>query len=135
MYKNILVPVSFDSDRDSAGALEIAGAILADGGQITLIHVMEQIPSYAISYIPQDYMDESRKAIEKELAEMAATVSGGRSVVIKGHSGRSILDYAETHDTDCIVIASHRPGMQDIFLGSTAAQVVRHAKCAVHVIR
>lgn len=135
MYKNILVPVSFDSDRDSAGALEIAGAILVDGGKITLIHVMEQIPSYAISYIPQDYMDESRQAIEKELAEMAATVSGGRSVVIKGHSGRSILDYAETHDTDCIVIASHRPGMQDIFLGSTAAQVVRHAKCAVHVIR
>jgi len=25
--------------------------------------------------------------------------------------------------------------MQDLLLGSTAAQVVRHAKCAVHVVR
>lgn len=135
MYSNILVPVSLDDDRDSAGALAIAQAILADGGQITLIHVMEQIPPYAISYIPQEYMDETRRAIDKELAAMATSVPGGKAVVISGHSGRSILDYADKHGTDCIVIASHRPGMQDIFLGSTAAQVVRHAKCAVHVIR
>ncbi len=135
MYSKILVPISFDSDRDSAGALEIAEAILADGGQITLIHVMEQIPSYALSYIPQNQLIESHRAIEAELAEMAASVSSGKAVVIKGHSGRSILAYADTDGTDCIVIASHRPGMQDIFLGSTAAQVVRHAKCAVHVIR
>ena len=27
------------------------------------------------------------------------------------------------------------PGFEDIFLGSTADWVVRHAKCAVHVIR
>lgn len=135
MYNNILVPISLGGDRDSAGALAIAQAILADGGQITLIHVMEQIPSYAASYISQEYMDESREAIEKELTAMAASVPGGKAVVISGHSGRSILDYADKHGTDCIVIASHRPGMQDIFLGSTAAQVVRHAKCAVHVIR
>lgn len=135
MYSNILVPISFDSDRDSAGALEIAEAILADGGKITLIHVMEQIPSYAVSYVPQDYLTESHRAIEAELAEMATSVSGGKAVVIKGHSGRSILDYADTNGTDCIVIASHRPAMQDIFLGSTATQIVRHAKCAVHVIR
>jgi nucleotide-binding universal stress UspA family protein len=56
-------------------------------------------------------------------------------VVIEGHSGRSILDHAAENDVDCIIIASHRPGMQDYFLGSTAAQVVRHATCAVHVVR
>jgi nucleotide-binding universal stress UspA family protein len=33
------------------------------------------------------------------------------------------------------VIASHRPGMADLLIGSTAAQVVRHAPCAVHVLR
>jgi nucleotide-binding universal stress UspA family protein len=135
MYNNILVPVSFEKDRDAAGALEIAEAIMADGGQITLIHVMEQIPSYAISYISEEYMAESRRAIEAELTEMAAPLTSAKAVVIEGHSGRSILDYADSDGTDCIVIASHRPGMQDLFLGSTATQVVRHAKCAVHVIR
>jgi universal stress protein F len=33
------------------------------------------------------------------------------------------------------VIASHRPGIQDYFLGSTASRVVRHANCTVHVMR
>ena len=36
---------------------------------------------------------------------------------------------------DLLIIASHRPGLQDYFLGSTAAHVVRHAACSVHVIR
>ena len=36
---------------------------------------------------------------------------------------------------DLIIVASHRPGLQDYFLGSTAAKVVRHAKCSVLVIR
>lgn len=135
MYSNILVPISFDEDRDAVGALEIAGAIAAEGAKITLIHVMEQIPAYAISYMSADYMAQSRRAIEEELAQMAEGVPGATGLVIDGHSGRAILDYAEQDKTDCIIIASHRPGMQDLFLGSTASQVVRHATCAVHVIR
>ncbi|WP_319824368.1 universal stress protein [Thalassovita sp.] len=135
MYQNILVPVSFDSDRDSAGAIEIAQALSAKGGKITLIHVMEHIPGYAISYMPTDYIAESRMAIEKELAMMGDALPNAEAVVIEGHSGRTILDWAEDNKIDCIVIASHRPGMQDLLLGSTASQVVRHAKCAVHVLR
>ena len=135
MYSNILVPISFDEDRDALGALEIAGAIAAEGAKITLIHVMEQIPAYAISYMSADYMAQSRRAIEEELGQMAEGLPGATGLVIDGHSGRAILDYAERDKTDCIIIASHRPGMQDLFLGSTASQVVRHATCAVHVIR
>ena len=55
--------------------------------------------------------------------------------VVEGHAGRSIVDYAEKNGVDLIVIASHRPGLQDFFLGSTAARVVRHAQCCVHVLR
>ena len=135
MYKNILVPVSFDEDRDAAGAVAVARLLAEDDGRITLIHVMEQIPAYAISYMPTEYLVESREAIEAEMAEMAATLPRAQGVVVTGHSGRTILDWAEENGVDCIVIASHRPGMQDLLLGSTAHQVVRHAKCAVHVVR
>ena len=39
-------------------------------------------------------------------------------------------------NTDLISkIASHQPGLQDYFLGSTAAKVVRHATCSVLVMR
>ncbi|MEZ5676423.1 Nucleotide-binding universal stress protein, UspA family [Thalassovita litoralis] len=135
MYNKILVPVSFDSDRNSAGAIQIAQALSADGAQITLMHVMEHIPGYAISYMPTDYLAESRGAIEQELANMGRDLPNAQAVVIEGHSGRTIVDWAEENGVECIVIASHRPGMQDLLLGSTAAQVVRHAKCAVHVLR
>lgn len=135
MYKHLLVPISFDEDRDAAGAVEAARLLSAEGGRITLLHVMEQIPSYAISYMPQEYLQESRSAIEAELARMAAGLPDASGLVVDGHSGRTILDWAGENDVDCIVIASHRPGMQDLLLGSTASQVVRHAACSVHVLR
>ena len=135
MYKNILVPVSFDQDRDAAGAMDIAAALRAEEGKITLLHVIEHIPGYAASYIPPKFMAERKATIEAELDEMAGGLAHASGVVVSGHAGRTVLDYAAEHAVDCIVIASHRPGMQDLLLGSTAAKVVRHAGCAVHVLR
>lgn len=135
MYNNILVPVSFDEERDATGALDVAKTLAGKGAKITIIHVMEKIPGYAISYMPPEYISGSRAAIQTELASIVKGIDNAEGVVIEGHSGRSILDFADNSGIDCIVIASHRPGMQDYFLGSTAAQVVRHAQCAVHVVR
>ncbi|MGI3211209.1 universal stress protein [Roseovarius tibetensis] len=135
MYNHVLVPVSFDNDRDSAGALAVAQRLVSDDGRISLLHVIEDVPNYAISYMPEGFREQARKAVETELAEIAAALPNASSHVIEGHSGRTILDWTEKHTPDCIVIASHRPGMQDMLLGSTAAKVVRHANCAVHVIR
>ena len=135
MYDHILVPISFEEDRDAAGAIEVARCLADEKGRITLLHVMEEIPSYAISYVPMDYLQESRKAIATKLAQMAEKLPNAQGVVVEGHSGRTILDWASENDVDCIVIASHRPGMQDLLLGSTATQVVRHATCSVHVVR
>ena len=135
MYSNILVPISFDEDRDATGAIKVARTLADAGATITLIHVMEQLPTYAITYMPTDYITESRNAIQTELQAMAEDVPGGKALLVEGHSGRTILDWADKHGVDCIVIASHRPGMQDLLLGSTATTVVRHARCAVHVLR
>ena len=136
MYRNILVPVAFDDDDSKVkAALDAARALAGEGATITLLHVIESVPSYAIAYMPADFVAETRKAIESELQGLAESVPGGKAVIVDGHSGRTILDYAQDHENDLIVIASHRPGMQDLLIGSTAAQVVRHAKCAVHVLR
>ncbi|ANP35521.1 MULTISPECIES: universal stress protein [Rhodobacterales] len=135
MYHNILVPISFDPDRDVSAPLKLARLLATPEAKITLLHVVEQIPSYAITYMPADYMAEARAALESELSALADTLPNAKGLVIEGHSGRSILDWAEQNNPDLIIIASHRPGMQDLLLGSTAAQVVRHAGCAVHVVR
>ncbi len=135
MYHNILVPIAFDSERDTSGPLKLAGLLSSPGAKVTLLHVMEHVPGYAVSYMPRDYLKEARIAVETQLNEMAADLPNAQSQVIEGHSGRSILDWAETNRPDLIIVASHRPGMQDLLLGSTATQVVRHAPCAVHVVR
>ncbi len=135
MYKNILVPIAFDDDAKVTAALDVARQLADEKTQITLLHVMEHIPGYAITYVPQEYLTESRGAVQSELDDLASKLNHATGVVIEGHSGRSIADFSDTNDIDCIVVASHRPGMQDLLLGSTAAYVVRHAKCAVHVVR
>ena len=135
MYHNILVPISFDAERDISGPLKLAAILSTPDAQVTLLHVVEHIPSYAISYMPADYLAETRTALQTELEQMADTLPNAQAQVIEGHSGRSILDWAEQNKPDLIIIASHRPGMQDLLLGSTASQVVRHAACAVHVVR
>jgi len=135
MYKNILVPISFDDDCDAAGAQEIARVLAGKNAQITLLHVMEQIPAYAVSRMPVGYVQEARIAIDDELEKMKAGKADVSAAIIEGHSGRSILDWADKNQVDCIVIASHRPGASDLILGSTAARVVRHANCSVHVVR
>ncbi|KUF12563.1 universal stress protein [Pseudoponticoccus marisrubri] len=137
MYQNILVPVAFDenSDTKARAAMSVAETLAGTGARITLLHVIEQVPGYVSSYLPGDYIAKARNAIETHLQDLAAQLPGSVALVVDGHSGRTILDWAADNSVDLIVIASHRPGMQDLLLGSTAAQVVRHAPCAVHVLR
>lgn len=135
MYSHILIPVAFDGEHPSKPAEEIARTLSAPGAQITFLHVMEEIPAYAISYIPEAYDAETRKAIQADLDEKAKGVANGQGVLIEGHAGHSIVDWAGQHEVDLIIIASHRPGLTDYLLGSTASRVVRHAPCAVHVLR
>ncbi|WP_170601214.1 universal stress protein [Ruegeria arenilitoris] len=135
MYHNILVPISFDTERDTSGPLKLAKLLATPDAKVTLLHVVEHIPDYAISYMPAEYLTEARRAIQDELSILAAKLPNAKGVVVEGHSGRTILDWAETNKPDLIIMASHRPGMQDLLLGSTATHVVRHASCAVHVVR
>ena len=135
MYRNILVPISFDEDREVDRPLEIARQLADENAKITLLHVVEAIPPYALSYVPTDLLAETRQGMHKELGDLAARLPNAQGEVIDGHSGRSILDWADQHKPDLIVIASHHPAMSDLVFGSTAAQIVRHADCSVHVVR
>ncbi len=135
MYDAILVPVIFDPERSPDQALAVAKQLANEGAHITLLHVIEALPAYAASYVALDYIERSHDETLAKLKEIAAPIEGGQAAVIHGHSARSILDWARESGSDCIIVSSHQPGMQDYFLGGTAARVVRYAPCAVHVIR
>ncbi|MBL3596660.1 universal stress protein [Rhodovulum sulfidophilum] len=135
MYANILVPVAIDHAPDLGDVLEIARRLRAETGTITVLTVAEAIPPYVSQYLPEGQEEETRAAIRQELAGALAGVSDIGIRVVTGHAGITIVDYAERHGVDLIVMHSHRPDLTDYFLGSTAARVVRHAPCAVHVVR
>lgn len=135
MYKNILVPVIFDELHDTQASYLVARALADEGAQFTVLHVMESIPTYVEAEIPSELMANSRKEAEKALKQSAKALPNATPVMVSGHAGRLIVDYAKENDIDCIVIASHKPGIENFFLGSTADRVVRHATCSVHVIR
>ncbi|KIC15218.1 universal stress protein [Leisingera sp. ANG-Vp] len=135
MYKHILVPIAPEHGADTARSLE-AARLLADGGaRITALTVADEIPGYVVQQLPEGLLENTRAEMLTALKADLGGVKDVKADVVTGHAGRTINDYAEAHGADCIVIASHRPGLQDYFLGSTAARVVRHAKCTVVVIR
>ncbi|WP_120503599.1 universal stress protein [Sulfitobacter mediterraneus] len=135
MYKNILIPVLLDDDQAKSSAVQVAKALAENGATFTVLHVMEAIPAYVTIEIPAEVLANTRKEVEEGLSAISNELPNCLGVTISGHAGNSIVEYAKKHDIDCIVLASHKPGLQNFFLGSTADRVVRHAACAVHVLR
>ena len=84
--------------------------------------------------MPSGILDKSVQSSQKNLKAIAKATGVAVEVRI-GHPYRTILDVADEKGADLIIIASHQPGLQDYLLGSTAAKVVRHAKCSVLVVR
>lgn len=134
MYKKILVPMALDHGI-SASTLEIAKALTGGTGGITALHVYEAPQGSASTFLDAEVVKESVARAEATLMEKTKGLEGVTPVMVTGHTYRSIVDYADAHGMDCIVIGSHKPGFSDYLLGSTAARVVRHAPCAVHVYR
>lgn len=134
MYQKILVPMALDHDI-SPRMLAIASALCAEGGQVIALHVYEPPRGTVAAYVDADKLEGGARQAREKLAEKTRDIPNLRADLVSGQTYRSILEYATQHDVDCIVIGSHRPGFSDFLLGSTAARVVRHANCDVHVCR
>lgn len=135
MYNKILVPVALDHSGDINKAMKVANKLLDKNGEIIMLTVVETIPMYVSQQLPVAIIEDNMKEAKAALDAEVAGAKGVKTDVIKGHAATTILEYADEKGIDCIVIASHRPGLQDYFLGSTASRVVRHAKMPVHVVR
>ena len=134
MYKEILVPLSLEHGI-APEALRAARALLSDSGAITALHVHEAASVSVRSYLDDDAVQKAYDDAKARLDDRIAGEADITATIQVGHAARTILDFAEEHGTDCIVIGSHKPGLTDYFLGSTSSRVVRHASCAVHVLR
>ena len=134
MYKTILVPIDLSHPELGRKTLGIARQVGGNQSRIIALYVAADIPPYVAAQLPEGLLQENVAHARAELGALADEV-GADSEVLSGHPPLKILEYATEIGADLIIIASHRPGLQDYFLGSTAARVVRHAECAVLVDR
>lgn len=134
MYSKIIVSLALDHGI-SQNALQVARALLDEGGTILAVHVHEPVNNAVSAYLDKSVIEDVYQRTRKVLAERVAGEGDIEPVMLKGHSGRAITDYAGKIGADCIIVGSHKPGVSDFLLGSTASRVVRYAPCAVHVLR
>jgi universal stress protein F len=137
MFKTILVPI--DMAQVAAGKINIdiaAKQAANDSARIILLNVVEEIPTWASAELPTGIVEQSRQQAQDYLQAIAKASGVDPDVIVRsGHPYKTILEVSGEEDVGLIIIASHQPGLQDYFLGSTAAKVVRHAKCSVLVMR
>jgi len=136
MYKTILVPIDMGHVVEGKTTIDLATEHAAEGAKIILLNVVEEIPTWAAAQLPANIIKDSFETVRTEMKAIANATGMKMDVEVRaGHSYNTILDVAKENNVDLIIIASHRPGLQDYFLGSTAAKVVRHANCSVLVVR
>lgn len=136
MYKRIVVAVDLGHGELGKSLLDQAMKLIDDGGEIRLLHVLEEVPSYIAAELPRDISDRRNAEARVELKALAHAANSKAEIEVRhGAASGQILQCAEDCEADLIMIFSHRPGLSDYFIGSTAARVVRHAQCSVLISR
>ncbi len=139
----MLVPIDFS--EHSRRALEYAKKIAtAFEARLQLLHVVEQMihPSFyaigktSILDLDPDIVGRSQREMERWLQEVEGPNVSAETFVIDGRANRDIVKFAEDHDSDLIVIATHGlSGLDRFLMGSVTQKVVRRAPCPVFTVK
>lgn len=142
MVEKVLVP--YDGSPLSQRALERALTKHPDD-QITVLYVIDPMLSVyeaETKGLPtastwHDRMTERADDICAEAAERADERDCAISTATEvGRPARTILDYADEHGTEHIIMGSHgREGVSRLVLGSVAERVMRQAPIPVTIVR
>ena len=139
MYSDILIPTDgTDAVTPAIGhALDLTKTF---GATLHTLYVVDE-DSYPtldarVEVLAETLESEGEQAVE-EIRERAETVGvSATTVVVRGSPYREILDYADEHGVDLIVMGTHgRRGLDRYLLGSVTEKVVRSTAVPVLTIR
>lgn len=122
--RRILVPVDFSPCSSAAISYAVR---LADrlGAEISVLHVTERAPDA-----------ERRQDLDRFVDPHRSERVPLRAVVVEDRAADGIVREATGGGYDLIVIGTHgRSGLQQLLVGSVAAEVVRRAPCPVLTVR
>lgn len=135
-YDSILLPIDVAHPETAPAMFEQAKALLSPKGKITAVYVVPDIPNYILAEMHVGFLPSTIRKSERALQCLIADAGADADVqILSGQAPRAILAATEGIKSDLVIVSSHRPGLGDYLLGSTAAQVVRHAQCSVLVMR
>ena len=136
MFKTILLPVDVAHLDEGHKSLEVALKIMSPDTELILFYVMEDIPNWTDLDLPANFKENSMQSARKSLESIAETTDKKIQIEVRtGHAYSTILKEAEALNADLIILASHKPGLKDYFIGSNSTKVVSHASCSVVVVR
>jgi nucleotide-binding universal stress UspA family protein len=144
MYQKVLVPL--DGSEVAECALphlkDIAsGCNVVD---VVLLRVIGPLPlpgDYVISEgdrvrLESHYREEAQQYNDKMVKQIGEGGLNVRADIVQGEAAESIVDYADKHSVDLVIMATHgRSGIRRWALGSVADKVVRHLNVPVLLVR
>ncbi|AZV78924.1 universal stress protein [Sedimentitalea sp. CY04] len=134
MYDKIILALSLEHGI-AEQALETARRLGGKDAEIIAVHVYEPPSGSVSTYLDEDLVRKAYDDAKRALKARFDNAPEVTPVILKGHSSRTITEYAAEINANAIIVGSHMPGLRDYFLGTTAARIVRHAPCAVIVLR
>jgi universal stress protein A len=139
-YSNVLVAV--DLAGETSPVIERAAQLVATGGQLSVVHVMEPAYFYyglepALGSLPDTFEADLLARATQQLADLGkrASIPAARQYLERGHAPTQILRLAEDKGVDLIVVGSHGRHGWRLLLGSTANAVLHGAHCDVLAVR
>ncbi|MFB6183570.1 MAG: universal stress protein [Haloarculaceae archaeon] len=133
MFETILVPT--DGSDGAAAAMRQAIDLAATyDATIDVVHVIDT-RHYDLS------IDSAREPLARDgeryvsrLVEMATDAGvEAEGFVVDGRPGRAILEFADDHDADLVVMGARGRGGLERLLGSTTDYVSKHARIPVQL--
>ena len=136
MFKTVLLPVDVAHLDEGQKTLDVALSIASPDAALILLYVMEDIPNWTDLDLPPDFKENSMQTARKALESIAETTDREIQVEVRtGHAYSTILKEADAMKVDLIILASHKPGLKEYFIGSNTSKVANHANCSVVVLR
>lgn len=141
MYDDILLSIDLNDESSWSRALPTAVEYCRAFG--ARLHVATVVPDFGLSLVSQYFpADFEQKAVDKASQELHALIRDRvpgdvtvQHIVAVGTIYHEIIRAADQVNAGLIIMASHRPELEDYLIGPNATRVVRHCNRSVLVVR
>ncbi len=138
MHDHVLIPTDGSEEAEEAVsyALDLAEEFDA---KVHALYVIETEATYILTVgLGDERMEEYREYGEETVSDVVERAADrgldGTGVIRTGGIAAEIVEYAEDHEVDSIVMGGQGRGALEKYLGSTAEKVVRMSSLPVTIL-